>query len=298
MLRDIMKSILTSAGIGLLVVSLAPGTVHAQNREHQQMTADVRMLQEQTQLLAQALTQLMTRLGEINDSVKKLDTRLDAAEAASRKTAADQKLSFDSLSSDVRVVRERTQDVNTRIGTLTEEVEALRTALPSIAAQGAQAAPAAEGQTVLAPPVDAPGTSPSQPRSGLTPNRLFQTAMADYTSGKYSLAISGFQTLLSEYPKSEQADDALYYIGYSYAQDKKYAEAAKAFSDVIQTYPTGDKVAEAYVDLGAAQRALGQVDAARATWQTVIAKYPGSSSAIIAKQRLDGLPQSAPPLKP
>ena len=290
-----MKSILTSVGIGLLVVSLAPGTVHAQNREHQQMTADVRMLQEQTQLLAQTLTQLMTRLSELNDSVKKLDTRLDAAEAATRKTAADQKVSLDSLSTDVRVVRERTQDVNTRIGTLTEEVEALRTALPSIAAQ---AASTVEGQTAVAPPADTPGTSPSQPRSGLSPSRLFQTAMADYTSGKYSLAISGFQTLLSEWPKSEQADDALYYIGYSYAQDKKYAEAAKAFGDVIQTYPTGDKVPDAYVDLGTAQRALGQVDAARTTWQTVIAKYPGSSSAIIAKQRLDGLAQTATPLKP
>jgi tol-pal system protein YbgF len=253
------------------------------------------MLQEQTQLLAQTLTKLMSRLSELNDCVKKLDTRLDAAEALTRKTAADQKVSLDSLSTDVRVVRERTQDVNTRIGTLTEEVEALRTALPSIAAQ---AASAVEGQTAVAPPADTPGTSPSQPRSGLSPSRLFQTAMADYTSGKYSLAISGFQTLLSEWPKSEQADDALYYIGYSYAQDKKYAEAAKAFGDVIQTYPTGDKVPDAYVDLGTAQRALGQVDAARATWQTVIAKYPGSSSAIIAKQRLDGLAQTATPLKP
>ena len=291
-----MKSTLTSVGIGLLLVSLAPSSAHGQNREHQQMAADVRMLQEQTQLLAQSLTQLMTRLGELNDGVKRLETRLDAADAASRKTAADQKLSLDSLSTDVRVVRERTQDVNTRIGTLTEEVEALRTSLPSIAAQAA-AAPA-DGQTAVAPPAETPGTAPSQPRSGLSPNRLLQTAMADYTSGKYSLAISGFQTLLSEWPKSEQADDALYYIGYSYAQEKKYAEAAKAFSDVIQTYPTGDKVAEAYVDLGTAQRALGQVDAARTTWQTVIAKYPGSSSAIIAKQRLDGLPQSATPLKP
>src|SRR4029453_18146265 len=132
-----MKSILASAGVGILVVSLAPGTVHAQNREHQQMTADVRMLQEQTQLLAQTLTQLLTRLSEVNDSVKKLDTRLDAAEALTRKTAADQKVSLDSLSTDVRVVRERTQDVNTRIGTLTEEVEALRTALPSLTAQAA-----------------------------------------------------------------------------------------------------------------------------------------------------------------
>ena len=135
-----MNRISTSVVVGLLAMSLAPRPVYAQNREHQQMTADVRMLQEQTQLLAQSLAQLMTRLGELRDGVKGLETRLEAAEAASRKTAADQKLSLDSLSTDVRVVRERTQDVNTRIGTLTEEVEALRTSLPSIAAQAAAAA--------------------------------------------------------------------------------------------------------------------------------------------------------------
>jgi tol-pal system protein YbgF len=293
-----MKRITTSVVVGLLMVSLIPRTLYAQNREHQQMTADVRILQEQTQLLAQSLAQLMTRLGELRDGVKGLETRLDAAEAATRKTAADQKLSLDSLSTDVRVVRERTQDVNTRIGTLTEEVEALRTSLPSIAAQAA--ASQADGQTAAASPTDAAiaATPSSQPRSGLSSNRLFQTAMADYTAGKYSLAISGFQNLLNDWPKSELADDALYFIGYSYAQDKKYSEAAKAFSDVIQTYPGGDKVPDAYVDLGAAQRALGQVDAARTTWQTVISKYPGSSSAIIAKQRLDGLSQPGTPLKP
>ncbi|HEX5108035.1 MAG TPA: tol-pal system protein YbgF [Vicinamibacterales bacterium] len=297
-----MNRISTSVVVGLLAMSLAPRPVYAQNREHQQMTADVRMLQEQTQLLAQSLAQLMTRLGELRDGVKGLETRLEAAEAASRKTAADQKLSLDSLSTDVRVVRERTQDVNTRIGTLTEEVEALRTSLPSIAAQAAAAAaaPQADGQTTAAFPTDAAATAPTpaQPRSGLSSNRLFQTAMADYTAGKYSLAISGFQNLLNDWPKSELADDALYYIGYSYAQEKKYSEAAKAFSDVIQTYPGGDKVPDAYVDLGAAQRALGQIDAARSTWQTVISKYPGSSSAIIAKQRLDGLSQPGTPLKP
>ena len=117
-----------------------PTPAAAQNREHQQMAAEVRMLQEQTQQLSQAIQQTLTRLGELGESVKqlseslkKVDARLDAAETANRKSLADQKLSFDSMSTDVRIVREGTQNVNVRIGLLTEEVESLRTALPTLA---------------------------------------------------------------------------------------------------------------------------------------------------------------------
>src|SRR5262249_50881098 len=131
--------------------------------------------------------------------------------------------------------------------------------------------------------------------SGLSPNRLFQQANSDYMAGQYSLAISGFQQLLNEWPRSEQADDAQYYIGSTLLAQKKYPDAIKAFTDVIQNYPMGDKVADAYLDLGMAQRASGNIEAARNAWQTILTKFPGSSSAIIAKQRLDGLSQSNTP---
>lgn len=261
------------------------------------MAAEVRMLQEQTQQLSQALSQTLTRLSEVgesvkqlNESLKKVDSRLEAAEATSRKALADQKLNLDSLSTDLRIVREGTQNVNTRIGVLTEEIEALRTSLPQTAAPQPLGVDAATGAAATEAPPGAPATTP---RSGLTPSRLFQMAMADYAAGEFRLAISGFQQLLSEHAKSEQADDAQYYIGASYMQQKKFPEAAKAFSDVIANYPAGDKVPESYVDLGQAQRALGQPDAARTAWETVRSKYPTSSSAIIAREKLDGLPPPA-----
>jgi tol-pal system protein YbgF len=261
------------------------------------------MLQEQTQQLTQALQQTLTKLSELGDSVKQLgdsvkrvDTRLDAAEAASRKAQADQKLLFDSLATDVRIVREGTQNVNMRIGILSDEVEAIRVMLPRLAAPQtttSEAGPDAAPTTDLAPAQAATATPAS--RTGLTPNRLYTMAMSDYSTGDYRLAISGFQNLLNDWSKSDLADDAQYYIGYSYLQMKRYPEAAKAFSDVIANYPSGDRVPEAYVDLGQMQRLMGQIDEARTSWQTVIKKFPSSSSAIIAGTKLDGLQQTAPP---
>jgi tol-pal system protein YbgF len=257
---------------------LATAPALAQNREHQQMAAELRMLQEQAQQTQLGLAQM---LNQLNEAFKKMESRLDAAEERQRKAAADQKVTSDALAAELRMIRQGTQDLGTRVGTLTEEVEAIRSSVATLASQGVAVDPSlAAGD----------GAATGAPRGiGLSPNRLFQTAMADYTSGSYSLAVTGFQEFLANWPKSEQADDAHYYMGNSYAQQKKYNEAVQAFTTVIQSYPTGDKVPEAYVDLGQVQRALGNTEAARTAWQTVLKMYPTSTSATIAKQRLDGL---------
>jgi tol-pal system protein YbgF len=270
----------TSAPIvALALVALAAVPAMAQNREHQQMAAELRMLQEQTQQIQLGLAQTLNQLGEV---VKKIEARLDSAEAAQRKAIADQKVSQDALATELRMLRQGTQDVNVRIGTLTEEVEAIRKSMTILATQQPVVDPSLSSGVAGDPAGVARGI-------GLSPSRVFQTAMADYTSGNYAVAISGFQEFLANYPDSGQADDAQYYIGNSYAQQKRNAEAIAAFNAVIQSYPSGDKVPEAYVDLGQVQRSLGNTDAARDAWQTVLSKFPGSTSATIAKQRLDGL---------
>ena len=85
------------------------------NKEHQQLAADIRMLQEQTQLL-------QNMLGTLNETLKAVNTRLDDQTNSMRKAFADQKLLIDNLSSDLRVVREKVDDNNVRIASLTSDV--------------------------------------------------------------------------------------------------------------------------------------------------------------------------------
>src|SRR5690349_21898639 len=106
----------------ILVVTTAARPALAANKEHQQLAADIRMLQEQAQLL-------QNLLGTLNESLKAVNTRLDQQTEANRKALADQKLVVDNLSNDVRVIREKLDDNNVRIGTLSQEVEALRQSL-------------------------------------------------------------------------------------------------------------------------------------------------------------------------
>src|SRR5204862_6804807 len=91
----------------------------AANKEHQQLMADLRILQEQSQLL-------QNMLGTLGDSLKAVTTRLDQQAEANRRAGADEKLLVETLANDLRVVREKVDDNNVRVGSLSQEVDALR----------------------------------------------------------------------------------------------------------------------------------------------------------------------------
>ena len=73
--------------------------------------ADLRMLQEQAQLL-------QNMLGTLTDALKAVNARLDQQAEATRKSAADEKLLIDTLTKDLSIVREKVDDNNVRVGSL------------------------------------------------------------------------------------------------------------------------------------------------------------------------------------
>ena len=255
----------------------------AANKEHQQLMADIRMLQEQTQLL-------QNMLGSINESIKAVNTRIDEQSGALRKAFADQKLQIDNLTSDLRVVREKVDDNNVRIGSLREELEAVRQTVQQVVSRPTMTPPPQEGagagttepgvaQPAPAPPPIAPGTSPTQ---------LWDLAWGDYTAGQYELAIQGFESYLRYFPKSDRAADAQIKIGQSYYMTGNKAKALEAFDKAIRDYPGNRALAEAYVRKGVVLVDLKQPDRAREAFEYVIKTYPADSAeAIQAKQQLD-----------
>jgi tol-pal system protein YbgF len=285
-----MKSIITVALIIILAPALAPRAV-AQNREHQQMTADVRMLQEQTQQLAITLAAINQAL---TDSIKALNARLDQANEATRKGFADQKLTIDSIVEGVQVIRERSNDTNVRIGSLNEELEAMRMTVQALQQSAAAPPPIVDSGATVDP--NAPAPAPVPPPStglpstaGLSPTRMFDTARADYFAGQWASAINGFEAFLRTFPRSEQADDAQLNIGESYYAQRQWPEAIAAYNLVIQSYPGTNSVPTAYYKRGLAQNEAGQVDAARASWETVAKNFPDSDEGRLAKQGLSRL---------
>jgi tol-pal system protein YbgF len=285
-------------GVGLAVLALASPAA-AQSQRERQMMADVRMLQEQTQLLQQQLT---AALEQLQATLKTINARVDDQAAATRKSFADQKLAVDQFGSDLRVVRERIDENTVRITSLSQEVEALRLAMPQLQAPPAMtvdpsaAAPAVPGTT---PPDAAAQTAPPMAPAaalapGMTPQRLYNTALADFTAGQWALCIEGFNTYLRNFARTDLADDAQWYVGECFQQDGKFSEAIDAYNRVITGYPKGDRVPDAYYKRGIALSAMGQADRARESFEALIKEFPDHDMARLAKQQLDRLNRGKP----
>ncbi len=286
MTRRLLPAILV---LTAAVLPAAPAA--AQSRREMQMMADIRMLQEQTQQMQQ---QLQAALDAINAQLKAISSRVDEQAGATRKSFADQKLAVDQFGSDLRIVRERIDESNVRITSLSQEVEALRLAIPEMTAVPAAPADpnAPPAGDVQAPQAPAP---PLTMAPGMSPQRLFSTALADFTVGQWTLCVQGFSTYLKSFSRTDAADDAQWYIGDCYYSDGKFAEAIDAYNRVITDYPKGDRVPDAYYKLGLALNSQKQPDRAREAWEALIKQYPDSDMARLARQKLDGMPRSKPP---
>ena len=306
-----MRRLLHTGRLVALLMGVTAGSAHAQNREHLQMAAELRMLQEQQQQLAVALAQLADALKTLNGRV---DARFDEAATLTRKGIADQGQDLRHVVTDMGAIRERVQETDTRIRTLGDEVEALRltvAALPNMIAQAAQVAalgavaaltappaPASDPGDPSAPPAGAPAPLvvppaplplvPAPPSTtGLSPNRIYETAYGDYASGQWTLAIGGFEQLVRTFPQSERADDAQFFIGEALVALNRFPDAIAAYNLAIQNYPKGDQAHLALYKRGLTQERLKQFDAAKASYGQAIKLYPDSVGAVMSKPGLD-----------
>ena len=112
-------------------------------------------------------------------------------------------------------------------------------------------------------------------------------AMTVITGVAYPLAVTGFDAFLKTFPRSEMADDAQFFIGETYYAQNRWTDAIAAYNQVIQNYPMGNAVPDAYYKRGLAQERLGQLDAARESWDTAVKNFPDSDAGRLAKQNLD-----------
>jgi TolA-binding protein len=297
-----MQKTIIAGAVWLALFVATP--VAAQNREHQQLSAELRQLQEQNQ-------QLSLTIAQLTEALKAINVRLDAGEQFQQRRFADQENLIKNVGTDLSAIRERSQDIDRRMRSLTDEFNALSKAFLTLPAQIAQAqqpppqSPAALDPNApnLAPPPptdkppavsSAPPAISLPPTAGLSPIRLFDTAFGDYGAGQYTSAIAGFEQVLKYFPDAERADEAQLLIGDSLSHLKRFQEAITAYNLVIQKYPNGDQVELAYYHRGTAESLLGRTELARATWEELVKRYPKSREADLARQRLQGLSGASP----
>ena len=122
------------------------------------------------------------------------------------------------------------------------------------------------------------------------PNVLYQTAFEQLRRGSFATARSGFEELLTQYPRSELAADAQYHIGLAYASEGQDVLADSVYALVVQQFPESPRAPTALYKRGIALAAAGQTRLARTLLTQLVDRYPRAPEVELANDRLKTLP--------
>ena len=150
---------------------------------------------------------------------------------------------------------------------------------PSGPQGSAASAPIPAGQSAIPVPSVQPGPPPSA-------DVLYASGRRDFDTGKYDLARQEFADYLKYYPDTDLAGNAEFYEGeISFAQGN-YQDAVSAYDHVLLDYPKSFKLAASRLKKGLALLEMGQQAAAIRELREVARRHPGTDEARKANAKL------------
>jgi tol-pal system protein YbgF len=151
------------------------------------------------------------------------------------------------------------------------------------AAAATEAAPPAASAAASA--AATPARPPSRDDQAADLKRYDQASNL-FRRNDFAKAIEEFRAFLKEYPQSQLAPNAQYWIGICYANLKDPRNALVAQEAVLSKYPQSAKAPDALLAIAAVQVEQGDPASARNTLEDIIARYPSSDAAGKARTRL------------
>ncbi len=119
----------------------------------------------------------------------------------------------------------------------------------------------------------------------------YATFQAGYAYGlkhQYVNKAEKMLSLVTTYPQSDYADDALYEMARAYIENNQEESAIMAYERLLSNYPNSNMARKASLEQGMIHRNLKQYDDAIRAFKRTINDYPGTEEAYAA---LDGLEQ-------
>jgi tol-pal system protein YbgF len=94
-------------------------------------------------------------------------------------------------------------------------------------------------------------------------DEVYASAKQAFDRGNLEVAREGFQKTIKQYPKSQHAGNAQFWIGEIYYREKWYEKAILEYQKVIEKYPKSNKVPASILKQGFAFLNLGGKPSAR-----------------------------------
>jgi TolA-binding protein len=125
--------------------------------------------------------------------------------------------------------------------------------------------------------------------TGATPWLLSELGNAQYNVKKYDDAIITYREFITRYGSHPLAPLIRQSLGYVFEEKEQLKEAIEQFEEIAKDPEATYLKAQVGLDTGRCYEKLGQLNSAVAAYKDIIATYPESGSATMARYRLEDL---------
>ncbi len=249
------------------------------------MKSDVTRVQDEVTLLREESTrQDAARAKQIGELITMQRRLLDSLGGSMKSLRGDVANDLYNINQQLVQLQELTGQSQRRLTEVRTQLEARG---EQLAASSSSSAPA-PGTAPAGASRDTSAGGTAAPAGNASANQMYEASLAQLRRGSASTARLGFREMLRVYPNGERVPDALYFIGESFRTEN--ADSAAAYYDqVAQTYPQSARAASALYNLGLLHERAKRTAAARDAYQRVVASYPKSDEAALARDRLKAL---------
>ena len=280
-------------GCGAVLLWCTLGAAHAalfgDDEARRQITLERQRLDDLKFDLTKQQEAVDARIGKLEEAAKvqpllDLFTQLEALKLEISKLRGQVEVLNNNIENTGKRQRDMYIDLDTRLRRLEQQSAAGPAPVP--AAPGAVApAPAPAASAPAAIPTTPPVAAVTTANAGAE-NQTYDAAQAQRRIGNYQGAIVAFQNFIKQYPQSNLAPRAQYWIGDSYFNLRDFKLAIASQQMLIRTYPDSPSVPDAMLNIASSQIEMGESITGRRTLEDLVAKYPVSDAADKAKRRL------------
>ena len=115
---------------------------------------------------------------------------------------------------------------------------------------------------------------------------LYRQAYQHYEERKLFEAQEKFTQFAKENPHHDYADNAIYWMGEIYYDQKEYLLSITEFKRIVSDYPNSNKMADAWLKIGMAYERLDDLKKAQLAYKNVSEQFPYTTAANKASERL------------
>ena len=225
-------------------------------------------------------------VGKLNGTMSGLQKSVQDVQANSGARLDTMSTQVQGLSDNLEEIKSRLGKLNQQLVDLQNTVQSVDAKI-SGGSVPPGAAPASSPGGASAQPTGSPAGSPAG--SAPSADTLYSNGLRDITSGKYDLARSEFQDYLKYYGDTDLASNAQFYLGEIAYSQRQYSQAVSEYEKVLTNYPKSFKLAPARLKKGMALIEMGQKTPGVKELREVVKRYPGTEEERRARAKLKEL---------